>query len=176
MGQAKRISGYFPSKETILKYLYYDSESGFFKRNTNTSKSTSKDVAGCINRFGYVMISIENIQYQAHRLAWVCCYSELPKTGVIDHKNRIKTDNRICNLRNVSISENKQNQNIYKNNKTGHRGVHFHERRNKFIASIRVNGVLIWLGQFNDIDDAVSTYKKAAKIYHSCNPINETTI
>ena len=44
----------------------------------------------------------------SHRFIWECCNSLIPKNYEIDHINKIKTDNRIDNLRCVTMQENRQ--------------------------------------------------------------------
>ncbi|MDA6380520.1 HNH endonuclease signature motif containing protein [Escherichia coli] len=72
------------------------------------------------------MIMINGKAYPAHRLAWLIVYGTMPD-GFIDHINRVRTDNRISNLRLVTHSENMQNRKIQKNNKSGYRGVSWDE-------------------------------------------------
>ena len=43
----------------------------------------------------------------------------------IDHINRNRLDNRLCNLRWVSQRDNNRNQGLSQNNKSGHQGVYF---------------------------------------------------
>ena len=57
---------------------------------------------------GYIRCSYEGKKVQGHRLAWFLHYGEWPE-GNIDHINRVKTDNRICNLRIATLSENQFN-------------------------------------------------------------------
>jgi hypothetical protein len=57
---------------------------------------------------GYRRVILHQKHYQAHRLAFYIAYGEWPKQ-VIDHINRIKDDNRLVNLRDVSISVNARN-------------------------------------------------------------------
>ncbi len=47
---------------------------------------------------------------RAHRVVWMAKYGEIPKDKCIDHLNRNKTDNRLENLRLVSIHENAVNR------------------------------------------------------------------
>lgn len=44
--------------------------------------------------------------------------------GVVDHLDRVCSNNTACNLRLVTHKVNMENKNIYKNNKTGVKGIH----------------------------------------------------
>lgn len=57
---------------------------------------------------GYLRVGIDGKSYLLHRLAWLYVYGEWP-TGIIDHINRVPSDNRIENLRDVSQHENALN-------------------------------------------------------------------
>ena len=58
---------------------------------------------------------------------------------VVDHKNRDTFDNRRCNLRLCSRSQNSHNRGLLKENTSGVTGVYFNTTRNKWIASIEIN-------------------------------------
>ena len=90
---------------------------------------------------GYINYRILGKDIPAHHIAFVFMTGELPKLEV-DHKNRIRHDNRWSNLRDVTKSVNMQNKGIQKNNTTGHTGISFDGRINKYIAQIetRTNG------------------------------------
>ena len=51
-----------------------------------------------------------------------------------------------------------RNQRIYKNNKSGYRGVSFNKSLNKYIAQIRVNKINIYLGSFQTAVEAGIAY------------------
>jgi hypothetical protein len=110
-------------------------------------------LAGSKDRKGYVIIRVDNNVYKAHRLAWLYVYGEWPD-GEIDHINRNKSDNRIENLRVVTRSQNQMNIAAYSNNSAGIKGVVWHEGRQHWRAYIKIDGQLIDLGHFSDIDDA----------------------
>ena len=84
----------------------------------------------------------------------------------IDHLNHITLDNRKCNLRVCTQSENLQNCNIYNNNTSGFKGVTYNKINKKWVASIGVNKGKIYLGSFTDPIDAARAYNAAAIKYH----------
>jgi hypothetical protein len=152
----------------LKELLHYDPSSGVFtwivpKRGTKISK-----IAGCIFDGGYRKIKIDGKDYKAHRLAWLYVYGNWP-IGQIDHKNLVKDDNRICNLRDVTASQNQQNQLLaMANNKLGVKGVS--KKRNKFRAAIGVGKKKIHIGTFDTIEDAKKAYEIEAAKLHTHNP------
>lgn len=66
-------------------------------------------MAGCDkSEDGYRIITINQVNYLAHRLAWLYVHGEWPKYE-IDHINRKPSDNRISNLRDVPHHVNMKN-------------------------------------------------------------------
>ena len=64
----------------------------------------------------------------------------------IDHINHNRYDNRKQNLRVVNNSQNTMNRNIFKNNKSGHKGVIWHKRDCIWESYITFNNQRIYLG------------------------------
>ena len=90
-----------------------------------------------------------------------------PSDMQVDHKNKNTLDNRRCNLRICTHSENLMNRGRQKNNSTGYKGVNRDERkRKKYRARIAVNKKTYYLGNFEKPDEAGAAYKKAAKLRH----------
>lgn len=85
--------------------------------------------------------------------------------GYIDHINNNNLDNRKENLRIVTNSQNLLNAKVRIDNKSGHKGVYFDKKRNKWVAEIKVNYKKISLGRFNLLDDAIKVRKQAEKKY-----------
>lgn len=77
----------------------------------------------------------------------------------VDHINRDKSDNRWTNLRPASRQQNEANKGLISRNTSGHRGVSWCPRVQKWKAQCRVDGALIFLGHF---EDPVAAGKKAA--------------
>lgn len=113
--------------------------------------------AGSLDSHGYnrIGITINGISRSilAHRLAWTITHGR-PPDGEIDHINRIKTDNRIVNLRDVSRSTNARNATMRKDNASGVSGVYWNKIHGKWQAQVTVNTTPIFLGEFIDIEQA----------------------
>lgn len=80
---------------------------------------------------------------------------------VIDHINRNRLDNRICNLRACTLQENNMNKSIQCNNTSGIQGVSWDKNRNKWLVHITVNRKQIHLGYFNTIEEAAEARRQA---------------
>jgi len=84
----------------------------------------------------------------------------------VDHINGNGLDNRECNLRPASRSQNAANRGPQKNNTSGYKGVYWHAKMKKWRAMIMVKPKLKSLGLFDDIKDAANAYNEAAKKYY----------
>lgn len=85
----------------------------------------------------------------------------------VDHINGDGLDNRRCNLREATHSQNQQNRGKNRNNSTGFKGVDFVKHRGKFRARIMANRVLVSLGaDFATAEEAHAAYCEAAKRLH----------
>ena len=83
---------------------------------------------------------------------------------VIDHRNRKKNDCRKENLRYATHTENCRNISVAKDNTTGIIGV-MRRKNNKYRSRIRVNGKLIDLGTYSNIEDAIVARLRGEKEY-----------
>jgi len=153
------------SHDFLRSILNYSPETGLFE--WKISKGTKKvgSIAGAINRTGYFAITIDKHRYLSHRLAWFYFYGVWPNEDV-DHKNRVRTDNRIANLRLASKSQNQFNSSIRKDNTSGYKGVYYCAREGKYLAQIMVNRKRISLGYHTSAIDAHRAYQKASLTYH----------
>lgn len=149
-----------------LKSLFsYDCDTGFFTRKVTTCGSAQKGtVPKSINKDGYYQLRINYKMHTQHRLAWLYVYGKFPD-GDIDHENHIRTDNRICNLRDVSKATNNRNITKRNNNTSGVNGVWWHKQNKKWCAEIKASGIKINLGSFKKIEDAKKARLDANKKY-----------
>lgn len=148
----------------LLSALDYSKEDGLFrwKKLYFGCHHNVGDVAGSVDshKGGYRIITILKKRYLAHRLAWLYCYGEWPDGGV-DHINRVRDDNRICNLRLANKSQ--QAHHSGRANKYGHKGVSYSYTRERFTAKIMANGKIHYLGKnFPTAEAAAKAYEEAA--------------
>jgi len=78
-----------------------------------------------------------------------------PKGLLTDHINRDKLDNRRCNLRTVTASQNGLNRKLNVDNNSGYTGVYFEARSGRWCARIKANKVQKHLGTFDTLTEAV---------------------
>ena len=154
------------TQERVKELFNYNSATGIFTRRINIGNTKIGDIPGSPDKDGYIDMCIDRRKYKAHRLAWLYCFGKFPN-GVIDHINRIKTDNRIENLRDVTISENCKNLPKPSTNTSGHLGVTW--CKGKWQASIHINKKYIHLGRFSNIEKAAKA-RKAAEQLHGYHP------
>jgi hypothetical protein len=83
----------------------------------------------------------------------------------VDHINGDRSDNRFCNLRVVTLQENRKNMRMCKRNTSGVTGVCWENDRKKWKADIKINDKTVKLGRFDTIIDAVSARISANKLY-----------
>jgi hypothetical protein len=114
---------------------------------------------------GYLKITIKNQAYLEHRIVFYMVHGYCPET--VDHINGDKTDNRIENLRAATYSENQCNVPLASNNVSGHKGVTFYKRMNKWRAQIAFNKVVKHLGYFDTKELAAEFVELARNMLHN---------
>lgn len=114
-----------------------------------------------------------NIDNKGYVVGWqssgLCLFHVLvmnPKKGEdVDHIHHKKNDNRKSKLRIVTRSQNQMNVALSSNNTSGVTGVHFDKNEQKWKAQIGINYKRIYLGSFDNFDDAVKARKEAEEKY-----------
>ena len=106
----------------------------------------------------YALRSDKRYTVAMHRLIL-----DVPKGLQVDHINHNGLDNRRCNIRLCTQSQNTANSSHLRPNKTSqYRGVHWDKTHNRWRAGIRVNNKPYRLGRFTSEIDAARVYNRAA--------------
>lgn len=90
---------------------------------------------------------------------------EAQKGEYIDHQNGCSLDCRRKNLRKCSNKENSRNDRLHCNNSSGYSGVSWHKMSGKWRARITVDRKEIYLGLYDNYEDAVNARKIAEEKY-----------
>lgn len=119
-----------------------------------------KDITWITGSDDYIVAMKDYKHYRMHRFIL-----NSPDDKDVDHINRNRKDNRKNNLRYVSSQENSFNQSKRCTNTSGIIGVCWWKRDGNWLAQIKYNYKRIFLGYYNEFDDAVIARLKAEKEY-----------
>jgi len=172
-----------PSPETLRQLLRYEPETGklfwrergpeWFKggqslgdaKKTWNKRFSGKEAFTAVCGSGYHHGTVFGSFLMAHRVSWAVYYGRWPDNE-IDHINCNKLDNRICNLREATRSENQRNTRVHKDSKSGVKGVYYYPPTKRWVAKIRVNGVNTHIGYFETMELARDAYRDADKRFN----------
>jgi len=112
-------------------------------------------------RYAQVHSRILKRNVRVHRIVMGCCTGD-----EVDHINQNGLDNRRCNLRIVTRSQNATN--IFKrcDNTSGVSGVYLHKKKQLWIARIWCGGVYTYLGSFKTLEEARQCRLDAEEKHH----------
>lgn len=153
--------------DRLREFLHYEPETGVFTwKVSRRGKTRIGAIAGLSqDGRGYRRIIIDNKQHYEHRLVWLYVHGKWP-SGQIDHANGDRADNRLCNLRLATHSENMCNSRMRYHNQAGLKGASWHQESGKWQARIRKDGVVTSLGYFSTPEEAHAAYVAAASKKH----------
>jgi len=152
-------------REIAVNLIDYNPETGELRWRQARRRSAVGAISTTKKSNHYLAVHIQGRQYLAHRIAWLISYGRWP-FGDIDHINGVRDDNRICNLREVTRSENSFNSGKKTLNTSGFKGVHLFKRTGTYQVQIKVRGKRYNLGYYKTAEEAAKVYAEAAKKYH----------
>lgn len=144
------------TQEKLRAELHYCPQTGIFTRLKDSRGAAMGDMAGTPNGDGYLRIGVLGRKYKAHRLAWFYVHGRWPEP-FIDHINRVRSDNRLENLREATALDNAANRDCTLPTRTGHRGVTPH--RGKFQVTVGNR----YIGVFATIEQALTARYEAIR-------------
>ena len=156
------------TQERLKNLFYYDSFLGALIRKRAKATQRAGSIAGCLMPQGYLVTRVDNILYFNHRLVWLYVNGYFPEND-IDHINKNPSDNRICNLREVSRSCNLRNAKQSCTNRSGVKGIHWDKQKNSWIVNIRHKDKNICVGGFKNFFNAVKARYHAEQ---KCNYVS----
>ncbi len=161
------------TSQRLREMFHYDAISGLFIRKVRTlSSQKAGDIPGSIDAHGYRVMRIGKKIYKAHRLAILYCTGQMPEHLEVDHIDGNRQNNALHNLRLVDRKTNTENhRKAHSHSKTGLLGASFSKSKGKFVAQIRANGVVHYLGQYDDAQSAHAAYVAAKRIQHKGNTL-----
>jgi len=120
-----------------------------------------------VSERGYVqsvspMVNRKRTYIILHRFVMNCTDSSM----VVDHINHNTSDNRKCNLRICTPSQNLFNVRPTSYNKSGVRGVRFNKYTNKWEVGITIDGKHRVVGYYKEIADAVACRRQYEEKYY----------
>ena len=177
------------TQELVKRLFYYDPDTGVLTwkirpcsdfiddaacRRTNT-RNAGRTAGGMTiktrtNR--YMTVQVFGVGYRMHRIIYLWVYGRLP-TKQIDHIDGNGLNNKICNLRDVSATNNRRNSGIGNTNSSGTLGVSWRKCNKKWEAHIGVNNKNVRLGTFDTKDEAIKA-RKAAELRYGYHPNHGT--
>jgi len=136
----------------------FEYRDGQLINKTNRHYKTPKgSIAGADDGLGYIRIKHKGVAYKAHRIIWEMHNGPIPEGMFLDHINRVRSDNRIENLRLASREENNRN--------TTAKGYYFDRKAGRYKAHILNEGKREFLGYYDTEEQASKAYLKARAKY-----------
>ncbi len=145
----------------------YDDRTGKLFWRVNRRRIKAGDEAGSIaSSHGYRVVNLKQRTYLQHRIVWLLYYGEWP-SGLIDHINLDKLDNRVTNLRVVNYSQSNANRKTSKRKGIGSlKGASFLRSKKIWRSSIKINGKTKNLGNYRTELEAHLVFCAAVKLRH----------
>ena len=137
----------------------YDPDTGILTRKiTTSSRAIAGMEVGCKAGNGYLVCRALGQLMYVHRIAMhLILNSDFPDCFAVDHKNKNTTDNRRCNLRLLTNSENSHNRSLPGT------GVYFSNRDSRWVAEIMLYGRKVVIGSSKTKEEAEAMYSNFKK-------------
>jgi hypothetical protein len=157
------VNDFTLTQEYLHEIFEYKDGELFWKKQVGKRAKIHNKV-GSLTKRGYTQTQIKRKTYLLHRIIFFMFHGYMPK--YLDHINGVIKDNRIENLRDVTLYQNSQNQKIHKNNSSGVKNVYWHKATKKWRIQLRINGTKKSFGSYDDLELAEFVAIEARNKYH----------
>ena len=158
----------YPSKE-FFRGIYDYSDGCLFHHKNHKKRNLAGKRAGRIQRARYKeyrQVKTGGVSYYEHIVVWIMHNGTIDDDLVIDHINGCGLDNRIENLRVVSVMENNRNKRrSSRGSASGYTGVTFDKHADNWKAHMQVGGKHINLGGYSTPEEAYKARRVADEKY-----------
>jgi hypothetical protein len=157
------------TQEDIVSRLRYDNGKLFWlpRGHGKFDKQFANKEAGCYRpKDDCFVIAFKGTHILLSRAIWIYHNGEILKGMEIDHINRIRSDDRIENLRMCHRHENAWNTKRRIDNSSGVKGVCWNPRNNNWRAKLNVNKTTIEVGSFQTLEQASDAINHARLLHH----------
>lgn len=148
-----------------LELFRYDYETGVlywrWRVNNSVPKTLEAGTQGKSNSGGYLTVQVHGRLYPVHRVVMLMCYGFYGEGLEVDHINHVRNDNRLVNLRFVTHGENMRNKSVSSKNTSGVTGADFLKSKKKYRARIVVDWKVIYLGNYDTLEEAAAARAEA---------------
>jgi hypothetical protein len=152
--------------DDLLSRFWYEDNTGrllWKKIDGSKKEEAGTPFAGSSGKV-YLRVKILGKNYLVHRIIWMLKTGE-PVEYEIDHKDGNGLNNAWDNLRPADRGTNTKNLRKYSNNKSGHTGVYWNKRLQKWTVHIRVDNKSYHGGCFSELESAVEARLKLSEKY-----------
>ena len=161
-----------PPHNELSRHLKYDPFTGVGTWIVSLGNAKAGSFAGTTNN-QYLTIQYKQKLYKAHRLFWFLQTGHDPGGLTIDHIDHNKLNNKFCNLRLADLCQQQHNKFKPINNTSGHMGVIWDKKTQKYRASININNKRIHLGFYKTFDQAVAARQaKELELFGQFSPLH----
>ena len=141
--------------------IHFTYDNGLYWVKPTANRVKQGDRFGHIHSSGHRRGVFLCDRYYEHKLVWLYHYGVWPKE--LDHINRIRDDNRIENLREVTRQQNNFNKCSYKNSSSKYKGVSWYKNNSKWKAQYVINSKTFHIGYFDDELEAAKAYDNTVR-------------
>jgi len=169
LSEIKQINGGLPqlsvaemTGDIVREYLDYNEEGGLLWRNTGKRYGWDRYDARAKGYYRYGRFCGRD--WGEHRLVYLWHHNELP--NMVDHIDRNGLNNKIENLRPVTINQNNWNRRSNRGGTSEYKGVSFWQSSKKWHTVLMKNGARYYGGQHETEEAAARAYDQLAIEHH----------